>query len=41
MLYRKVPKGVCSRQIDFELEGDIIKNVKIYGGCPRKWYSCS
>ncbi len=34
MIYRAVPKGVCSRQMDFELDGDIVKNVKIYGGCP-------
>lgn len=25
--------GVCSRQIDFEIENDIIKSVKFYGGC--------
>jgi len=29
-----IPKGVCSRQFDFEVEGDIIKNVRIIGGCP-------
>ncbi len=27
------PKGVCSRQIDIEIEGDIIKEVKYTGGC--------
>lgn len=26
-------KGVCSRQIDIDLEGDIIKSVKFTGGC--------
>lgn len=26
--------GVCSRQIDFEVENNIIKSVKFYGGCP-------
>jgi len=26
-------KGVCSRQIRFELEGDKVKNVSFYGGC--------
>lgn len=34
-MYRVVPQGVCSNQIDFELDGDIVRNVKIYGGCPR------
>ena len=27
------PQGVCSRQMVFEIEGDIIKSVKIVGGC--------
>lgn len=26
--------GVCSRQIDFEVEDNKIKSVKFYGGCP-------
>ncbi len=26
-------KGVCSRQIDIEVDGDKIKNVKFMGGC--------
>ena len=26
-------KGVCSRQIDIDLENNIIKNVKFTGGC--------
>ena len=26
--------GTCSRQIDVELDGDTIKSVKFYGGCP-------
>lgn len=25
--------GTCSRQIDVELDGKIIKKVKFYGGC--------
>lgn len=28
-----IPKGVCSRQMDFELDGEIIKSVRIVGGC--------
>lgn len=27
------PKGVCSSQIQFEVENDIIKSVKFIGGC--------
>lgn len=26
-------KGVCSRQIDIEVDGDKIKDVKFIGGC--------
>lgn len=31
MIYK--PTGVCSKQIDIELDGDIIKSVKFTGGC--------
>ena len=27
------PSGVCSRQIDFEVEDDIIRSVRFSGGC--------
>lgn len=27
------PKGVCSRQFDITLRGDLIEDVKIMGGC--------
>ncbi len=27
------PKGVCSRKIDIELDGDVIKSVRFTGGC--------
>ncbi len=27
------PKGVCSRKISFELDGETIKNVRFEGGC--------
>ncbi len=27
------PKGVCSSHMEFEMEGDIIRNVTIVGGC--------
>lgn len=33
MEYRFKPKGVCSREMVIELDGDIIKSVKIIGGC--------
>lgn len=33
MKYTYSPKGVCSRQIDLEIEGNIIKNVTFTGGC--------
>ena len=31
MVYKT--KGVCSRAIEFELDGDIIKSVHFVGGC--------
>ena len=33
MEYRFKPKGVCSQEMIIEVEGDIIKSVKIQGGC--------
>ncbi len=30
---RYVTSGVCSRYIDIETEGDIVKSVKFTGGC--------
>ena len=33
MIYTYKTKGVCSREMLIELEGDIIKSVKIVGGC--------
>ena len=32
-MYSYKTKGTCSRQIDVELDGDVIKDVKFYGGC--------
>ena len=34
MEYRYKPEGVCSREIIFDIENDIIKELKIVGGCP-------
>lgn len=33
MEYSFKPMGVCSRQIDFELEDGKVKNVRFTGGC--------
>ena len=34
MVYSFRPRRVCSQEFIIEIEGDIIKNVKIIGGCP-------
>ncbi len=34
MFYSYTPKGVCSRQIDFEIDNGIVRNVHFTGGCP-------
>lgn len=33
MQYKFKPTGVCSMQITFDLENDIVTNVKFLGGC--------
>ncbi|MBQ4105022.1 MAG: TIGR03905 family TSCPD domain-containing protein [Clostridia bacterium] len=33
MKYTYTTHGVCSRQIQVELDGDIIKDVTFFGGC--------
>lgn len=33
MQYSYKTKGTCSQQIDFDIDGDIIRNVAFYGGC--------
>ena len=33
MKYSFSPQGVCSTKLEFELDGDIIRNVKFKGGC--------
>lgn len=33
MKYSYIPRGVCSTKLDFELDGDIVKNVQFSGGC--------
>ncbi|MCI9597476.1 MAG: TIGR03905 family TSCPD domain-containing protein [Firmicutes bacterium] len=33
MKYTYIPRGVCSTKLDFELDGEIVKNVQFSGGC--------
>lgn len=33
MEYRFKPQGVCSQEMIIELDGDVIRKVKIIGGC--------
>ncbi len=33
MTTRYIPKGVCSKEIQFEIENNQVKNVKFTGGC--------
>ena len=33
MQYSYRTKGTCSQQIDLEINGDVVTNVKFYGGC--------
>ncbi len=32
-MYTYIPRGVCSRRIDVELDGDTVKSVSFVGGC--------
>lgn len=32
-MYSYTPRGVCSRQINVDLDGDTIKDVSFVGGC--------
>lgn len=34
MRYSYKTHGTCSRQIDFDITGNVITNVTFYGGCP-------
>ena len=34
MRYSYKTSGTCSRQIDFDINGNIITNVEFFGGCP-------
>ena len=32
-MYKYITQGVCSKEMHIELDGDIIKEVEIIGGC--------
>ncbi|MBO5397667.1 MAG: TIGR03905 family TSCPD domain-containing protein [Clostridia bacterium] len=34
MIYKFKPEGVCSREMEVDIEDGIIKEAKIVGGCP-------
>ena len=34
MEYRYTPEGVCSMQMIFDIENNIVNKLKIVGGCP-------
>ena len=34
MNYSYTPRGVCSRQFNFDIEDGVIRSVDIVGGCP-------
>ncbi|MBO4694014.1 MAG: TIGR03905 family TSCPD domain-containing protein [Clostridia bacterium] len=33
MKYNYKTKSVCAGEIEFDLEGNIVRNIKFYGGC--------
>lgn len=33
MKYTYIPRGVCSRAIEFEIEDNTVRNVRYTGGC--------
>ena len=33
MYYSYTPKGVCPIKIEFDIDGDVIKNIRFTGGC--------
>ena len=34
MKYIYTPEGVCSMQMEFDIDGNIVKSLQIIGGCP-------
>ncbi|MDE6301596.1 MAG: TIGR03905 family TSCPD domain-containing protein [Muribaculaceae bacterium] len=33
MKFEYTPKGVCSRRMEIEIEGDTVVNLSVHGGC--------
>ena len=33
MRYQYRTKGVCAMEIDFDLDGDVVRNIQFIGGC--------
>lgn len=33
MRYNYTPRGVCSQNISFDIEGNVITDIAFYGGC--------
>ena len=33
MKFQYTPRGVCSQKIELDMDGDIIRDVRFYGGC--------
>ena len=33
MLYTFRPRGVCSQEMEIEMEGNVIKSLRVLGGC--------
>lgn len=34
MVFRYTPDGVCSSEMIFDIEGNVVKKLEIVGGCP-------
>ena len=34
MRYKYATRGTCTREIDFDINGNVITNVTFHGGCP-------
>lgn len=32
--FEYIPQGVCAKKMIFEVDNDVVKDVKIIGGCP-------
>ena len=33
MKHEYFPQGICPMKLDFELDGDVVKNIEFTGGC--------